>query len=381
MSCVLCSGLLPRGEDELVEQHMKEQHRVFTNLPLVVGTSRLDRGQLEQFMGMVMELVMEVEEVDKQDAKKQDISANMESNGKIDMDIKGKELEKEKITRQNKSKDKYYKTQQIKLRQKNVLPRTAKVTITKIKDNSWNEPEWGDCVCPICPKEFTITDDESEEVYKSHVYDHKVTKWDCNCGVAFEESLLKKLHIYTVHRGKFHCPKCTRSFREKEIYTEHMAGHNKSEGTSKCVCDDCGFTTKTETLLEHHKAYKHDLNASVCNVCSEKFCNRLQMMRHKRKVHVHGGKKQCPHCGDTFSMLQKHIMVKHTDDKKKLHPCTMCKKGFIDRTRLNCHTRSAHTKEKPFPCRFLCGVSSAEAGNRKKHEVSRYSYRLCHDFS
>ena len=52
MSCVLCSGLLPRGEDEVVEQHMKEQHRVFTNLPLVVGTSRLEVGQLEQFMGV-----------------------------------------------------------------------------------------------------------------------------------------------------------------------------------------------------------------------------------------------------------------------------------------------------------------------------------------
>ena len=99
MSCVLCSGLLPRGEDSVVEQHMKEQHRVFTNLPLVVGTSRRERGQLELFMGMVMELVMEVEEVDKPDAKKEDNPFTKEFDSQIDMDIESKELDKEEITK------------------------------------------------------------------------------------------------------------------------------------------------------------------------------------------------------------------------------------------------------------------------------------------
>ena len=78
---------------------------------------------------------------------------------------------------------------------------TGKFTITQLKDSSWYQPEWGDCVCPICPKEFQITDDASDEDYKRQAYDHKVTHWKCNCGVAFEENLLlKKLHIYTAHR-------------------------------------------------------------------------------------------------------------------------------------------------------------------------------------
>ena len=375
---MLCSGLLPRGEDEVVEQHMKEQHRVFTNLPLVVGTSRLEVGQLEQFMGMVMELVMEVEEVCKQDNNKEDEPYTKESDGQIDMGIKPLDTEENsKLEPQRKSEEKYQEAPQIKRKHKKMTPKTAKVTITKIKDNLMYEPEWGDCVCPICPKEFKITDDDSEEDYKSHIYDHRVAHWNCNCGVAFEENiLLKKLHIYILHRGQFHCHKCIRSFKEKDLFTEHMTRHNESEGISKYICDDCGFTTKTETLLSHHKAYKHDSKSVMCNVCSEKFRGRLKMLMHKRKVHVHGGKKQCPHCGDTFSMLQKHIMVMHTDDKKKLHPCTLCGKGFIERTRLNSHTRSAHTKEKPFPCRFLCGISCAEAGNRKKHEVTRYFNRI-----
>ena len=37
----------------VVEQHMKEQHRVFTNLSLVVEASRLGGTQLELVMGLV----------------------------------------------------------------------------------------------------------------------------------------------------------------------------------------------------------------------------------------------------------------------------------------------------------------------------------------
>ena len=156
------------------------------------------------------------------------------------------------------------------------------------------------------------------------------------------------------------------------MYTDHMKGHDKSDVMSKRILDDCGFTAKTEIILGNHKAYKHDDKLAICDVCAQNFTGRLKMMIHKRRVHIHGGKKQCPHSGNMISQLWKHIKIMHNDDKKKLHSCSVCGRGFIDITRLKCHTRSAHTKEKPFPCRFLCGASCAEAGNRKKHEVTRH---------
>merc|ERR1712032_1190651 len=71
---------------------------------------------------------------------------------------------------------------------------------------------------------------------------------------------------------------------------------------------------------------------------------RLRMMMHRRRAHINSGKKQCTYCG----------------------------KGFVDNARMQGHIRSRHTGEKPFPCRYLCGQACAEAGNRKKHEITRH---------
>ena len=88
------------------------------------------------------------------------------------------------------------------------------------------------------------------------------------------------------------------------------------------------------------------------------------------------------------------MKVMHTEDKDKLYSCKYCGKGFVDNARMQGHIRSRHTGEKPFPCRYdtfkpyaaiqmtdslvyffryryLCGQACAEAGNRKKHEITR----------
>ena len=46
LSCLLCAGMLPKEEEEVVEQHMKDHHRVFTNMTLVVASSKLEETQL-----------------------------------------------------------------------------------------------------------------------------------------------------------------------------------------------------------------------------------------------------------------------------------------------------------------------------------------------
>ena len=108
------------------------------------------------------------------------------------------------------------------------------------------------CVCLlICPNMFIVTDDEPEKVYKSHVFFyHKITKWDCYCGVKLDGNILKKLHIHTVHKGKYHCTKCAWAFKEEDLYTDHMKGHDKSDVMSKRILDDCGFTAKTEFFFK-----------------------------------------------------------------------------------------------------------------------------------
>ena len=227
---------------------MKEQHRVFTNLSLVVGASSLEASQLELVMGVVRDIHSVVQNMDvkdegmKQDAQKKEKVSDIERY----MDIALEELDKEDFTNKKKPQ---------KVQCKAKPPKRAKVSFTfispkKEKDNkrneySWDEPELGECVCPICPNKFIVTDDQTEKAYKSHVFDHKVTEWDCYCGVKFYGNTFKKLHLYTVHRGKYHCNKCARAFKEEDLYINHMKGHDKSEELSKHICDDCGFTAKT----------------------------------------------------------------------------------------------------------------------------------------
>ena len=56
LSCLLCAGLLPEKEEEAVEQHMKEHHRVFTNITLVVAVSKLEADQLAVVTKMVVDM-------------------------------------------------------------------------------------------------------------------------------------------------------------------------------------------------------------------------------------------------------------------------------------------------------------------------------------
>ena len=56
LSCLLCAGLLPEKEEEVLEQHMKDHHRVFTNITLVVAATKLEADQLAVVTKMVVDM-------------------------------------------------------------------------------------------------------------------------------------------------------------------------------------------------------------------------------------------------------------------------------------------------------------------------------------
>ena len=182
--------------------------------------------------------------------------------------------------------------------------------------------------------------------------------------------------FYHLPHVQHKCDGCQQVFSNHSALKMHVGykhaftGKYDSKEASEIKCSDCDFTTKTHTSLANHRAWNHDSNIVMCDVCSEKFPGREKLMLHKRRAH--GGKKQCPHCEGSYSNLLKHKKIMHTDDKDKPYSCLVCEKGFIDKSRITAHMRSAHTGEKPFPCRFLCGTFCSEAGNRKKHEVKRH---------
>ena len=414
LSCLLCSGLLPKEEEEVVEQHMKDHHRVFTNMTLLVASSKLEASQLAVVTKMVVDMgiakvVVRVWE-DAQKRSTHETKNELPKQGlstveKVDdgVEIKGGEEEdfgeiKCEID-SDCDEDCSNEGENIPTKKRRNYPKNRKRCLSKngkidkLIAESGISLEMGHCVCPMCAKDFLISDTASEKEYRRHVYHHRVSKWDCQCGVVHEKhkhNHPKKFHIYTVHRGTHHCSKCSQTFKEEQMYQDHLEQHSKEVVVSECICDSCGFTAKNQVLLNNHKAYKHDTQVVTCETCGMEFQGRLKMMMHRRRAHINAGKKQCPYCAGSYTNLWRHLKVMHTEDKDKLYTCNYCGKGFVDNDRLKGHIRSRHTGEKPFPCRFdgvflsvsrnkwhfsisryLCGQACAEAGNRKKHEITR----------
>ena len=417
MTCLLCSGKLPRGDLDVVEQHLQEQHRVYSNLTLVVGASKLGVVQLQVMEKMVQDMGREVTSKQLKESKEEEIVLE---NIKKDFEELEAELdtddfkEEPKLEPESESEEEEYtptkaknscnkqcrhnncKHKRIICNSKNkvyneneeeeLTPTKSKRPYKRIIDresimskvdqsiaNSGYTPEKGPCVCPICKLNFDVKDDNSEKLYRKHIYHHRVVKWNCACALAFEKHKWnhpKKFHIYSVHRGLHHCITCLEAFNDEEIYNNHLKQHT-AEGPLQFICDDCGFTSKNKYFMSNHKAYMHDTKISICDICFEEFPGRLKMKMHRRRAHINAGPKQCPHCGHSFKQLWGHIKLMHTDDKDKKYSCEYCKRGFVEKCKMEAHIRSAHTGEKPFQCRWGCGHGCAEAGNRKKHEITR----------
>merc|ERR1719282_2163985 len=151
-----------------------------------------------------------------------------------------------------------------------------------------------------------------------------------------------------------------------------MIGDLRSVGTEIMDASVGKSGKERKRTKQKDRAYHHDTTIVHCEMCGQGFQGRLKMMMHRRRAHINAGEKQCPYCGGTFTNLWRHMKVSHAEDKDKKYKCDFCEKGFVDNSRLQAHLRSRHTGEKPFPCRYLCGEACAEAGNRKKHEITRH---------
>ena len=77
------------------------------------------------------------------------------------------------------------------------------------------------------------------------------------------------MHIYTVHRGNFHCETCRQTFNTEEEYEAHTASDPHKE--EPLMCDDCGYTTTSKTTFYSHIKFHHYKSIQVCELCSKEF--------------------------------------------------------------------------------------------------------------
>ena len=136
------------------------------------------------------------------------------------------------------------------------------------------------------------------------------------------------------------------------------------------MCDACDYTADSEAKLYGHAKYNHDDSLHICDLCSKEFKGDTRLKLHIRSSHRE--KKPCPYCGKFIWNLWKHIKTAHTSDSEKKYQCDECDKGFVDMYTMEGHKRNVHIRDRPFVCRYMCGIASNDKGNRKKHEIAKH---------
>ena len=378
-SCLLCGGLLPQDDPDVPADHLAGHHRVFTRNQFILVASMLGEEQLEMtltFMSKfldggikekvsnsIWETMIDMNKVNTEDKEENsEVCDNEQKASNLIFDGKHSDCFVQSVEEM--------KTESI-IENRNVLidkkKRGRPVGIKNEKKDILEVKE-GRCICPICKKMFDIVEQIQETEYRDHVLGHRVKRFDCDCDIKWENEKRKKVHIYKAHRGLFHCDICNKSFQYEEGLKDHR--ENKHKDRAIFMCDACDFTTENKYKLTSHITYNHDENIRVCDICCKKLKGNRQLNLHKKSSHK--DKTPCPHCGKIIKKMQRHIKTAHVEDSEKKYKCTHCKKGFIDNNKLESHVRSIHVKDKPFVCRFMCGVACNDKGNRKKHEIARH---------
>ena len=172
-----------------------------------------------------------------------------------------------------------------------------------------------------------------------------------------------KRHAKNAHpaTGPVCCIKC-----HVKIDARNLDKHLQTCQSFKC-CEDCGYVAQSSKHFHAHRQNHH--KKVKCQICNESFPGKLALLSHKDLKHKTS--IPCPTCGKLFARqqhLHNHIKRVRTKYEERTHKCQYCEKAFTESTKLKSHVASAHTKDKPFKCRFHCGKAFNDHGNRTKHE-------------
>ncbi|CRK88068.1 CLUMA_CG001853, isoform A [Clunio marinus] len=177
------------------------------------------------------------------------------------------------------------------------------------------------------------------------------------CGEHHYSGLLLFKHIDEKHipLPQIHqCDLCGEKFSRKELVRKHIQQNHiiNQEPPRTHICEFCGFGLRKAGELRDHIGTMHSNKAEeACDLCDKVFKIRVQLQRHKRRVHEY--KKPmitcevCGHLSKAPGDYKKHLKT-HSDEKT--YVCKNCQQRFKNYSGLSYHTHIEHTGERPYVC-------------------------------
>jgi len=282
--------------------------------------------------------------------------------------------------------------------------------------------------CDVCNKAYKrkidLTDHSAkhtgEVLYKccgktfskrSNFYRHKKQHtgdnvFACNqCPAKFTRNDSLKTHISTIHSevdgyksaSTLVCDICRQLCTSQMALTLHVKKEHTKELPFLCQYCELGFLTK-KSLEQHERRHKAE-KRYPCDLCSEMFVYRYQLIDHIKKVHPGEVLLKCFHCDEKFDSVEdrtKHMEEIHpyTTTRKKIldlydgkdlviekpFVCEYCSKSFKSNAHLAKHL-VVHTGEKPHQC-SQCGRRFSQKPHLKRHMLLHtgerpYSCDIC----
>ena len=233
--------------------------------------------------------------------------------------------------------------------------------------------------CEECDKIWTGGHTNYVEI-KNHKREHTINNFTCECpdqtkvcnfpdtfGFTSKDkiSLLKKEnHMKVVHMGWKPCTEngCRSSFEIDVKLAAHVKTHD-------IICDDCGWKGMQLATLLNHRARVHDQVKAQCQECGEMQKNKHSLKSHIRREHT---RVVCIICTATVKNIRIHMTNQHMETSEMRYQCDRCKKGFMDKFKLDNHMMSVHIKLRPHQCRYGCANRYNDVSNRNAHEKRRH---------
>jgi hypothetical protein len=149
-------------------------------------------------------------------------------------------------------------------------------------------------------------------------------------------------------------------FPNKTALNVHMVSH-KTERDYHCPDPGCDFQTKYKSYLTLHGR----MHTGRAHACDFKGCSyttlKLSLLKCHKRTHTKERIFVCPEC-------QVRSLYKLTVSRDSFNSSTaLClQKGFVEKSQLTRHRRTAHSDEKPFAC-WHCKYSAKRKDKLKAH--------------